>query len=55
VDLRTKTSEYYDSSRIPIPADAIFAIEIEGVSNDRFRLWLGGPNGVAYCTLVAEG
>jgi hypothetical protein len=55
VDLRAKTSAYYDSSSIPIPADAIFAIEIESVSNERFRLWLGGPNGVSYCTLVAEG
>lgn len=54
VDLRAKTSAYFDSSSIPIPADPIFAIEIEGFSSDRFRLWLGGPNGVAYCTLVLE-
>lgn len=49
VDLRERTTGYYDSTRIPIPADALFAIEIQGFDNDTFKLWLGGPNGVAYC------
>jgi hypothetical protein len=55
VDLRAKTRGYCDSSSIPIPADEISAIEIEGVSGDSFKLWLGSLDGGSYCTLVVEG
>jgi hypothetical protein len=49
VDLREKTTSYYDSTRIPIASDAIFSIEIQEVDSDTFKLWLGGPNGVSCC------
>jgi hypothetical protein len=54
VDLREKNSGHYDSTRIPIPSDAIFAIEIQGFDNDTFKLWLGGPSGLSYCEFRLE-
>lgn len=54
VDLETKTSVHYDKSQIPIPTNAIFAIEIQNFGNNNFRLWLGTFSGLAYCDLVIE-
>jgi hypothetical protein len=55
VDLRARTTGYYDRTRIPIPADEIDAIEIQGFDNDTFKLWLGGPSGLAYCEFREDG
>jgi hypothetical protein len=54
VDLREKTTRFYDSTSIPIPTDPLFSIEIESVANNIFKLWLGGPNGMAFCEFHAE-
>ena len=52
VNLNKKTSVHYDTSQIPIPTDAVFAIEIQDFGSNHFRLWLGTFNGLAYCNLV---
>lgn len=52
VDLEAKTSVHYDTSQIPIPTNAVFAIEIQNLGSNHFRLWLGTFNGLAYCDLV---
>ena len=51
VDLIHKTTQYYDSSTIAIPADSLTAIEIVSHGNNNYRLWLGTTNGLAYCNL----
>jgi hypothetical protein len=51
VDLIHKTTQYYDSSTIAIPADSLTVIEIVSHGNNNYRLWLGTTNGLAYCNL----
>jgi len=51
VDLIHKTTQYYDSNTIAIPADSLTAIEIVSHGNNNYRLWLGTTNGLAYCNL----
>jgi len=51
VDLIHRTTQYYDSNTIAIPADSQTAIEIVSHGNNNYRLWLGTTNGLAYCNL----
>lgn len=51
VNLKDKTSLHYDASDIPIPTNAVFAIEIQDLGDNHFRIWLGTFNGLAYCDL----
>jgi hypothetical protein len=51
VDLIHRTTQYYDSSTIAIPADSLTSIEIVSHGNNNYRLWLGITNGLAYCNL----
>jgi hypothetical protein len=51
VDLLTKTSSHYNSSVIPLPTDAVFAITIQQTGDHAYRLWLGTFKGLAYCDL----
>jgi hypothetical protein len=51
VDLLTKTSSHYNSSVIPLPTDAVFAITIQQTGEHAYRLWLGTFKGLAYCDL----
>lgn len=51
VNLKDKSSVHFDSSDIPIPTNAVFAIEIQDLGDNHFRLWFGTYNGLAYCDL----
>ena len=52
VDLRTKTSSHYNSSVIPLPSDAVFAVATEKTGDHDYRLWLGTSNGLSSCDLT---
>jgi hypothetical protein len=51
VDLEARASTHYDAEDIPLPTNAIFAIEVQKLRATDFRLWLGTFNGLAYCDL----
>jgi hypothetical protein len=51
VDLIHRTTQYYDSTTIAIPADSLTSVEIVSHGNNNYRLWLGTTNGLAYCNL----
>lgn len=52
VDLRTKTSNRYNSSVIVLPSDTVTAIAIQNTGAHSYRVWLGTSKGLAYCDLT---
>jgi hypothetical protein len=56
VDLRTLRTTHYYSSEIPIPSNAVFALEVQNFGESNYRLWIGTFDGLAFCDLnLGEG
>ncbi|MCF7946779.1 MAG: hypothetical protein K9K80_02485 [Spirochaetia bacterium] len=52
INLETGISYHYTSDDIPLPSDAVFALEVQQINNDSVRLWFGTFDGIAYCDVI---
>lgn len=52
VDLLTGQSQFYSSTNIPMPSDAIFALASQQTGERHYRLWFGSNSGLAYCDIT---